>query len=352
MSPYAPFKPHNTAVTKRPTIVDVARRAGVSTAVVSYALNGRPGVSAETRERVLRIAAECGWRPSAAARSLRAGPRSIGLVLPSGGGSFAGEDGLLQFVGGLQSVLAGRRIRALLHLADDEEDAVDVCAQWWAAREVFAVVVPDVQHDDQRIRRLRALGIPVVGLEGPHTGACGATPTVWSDDAAAFGNLAEYLLSLGHRQLARVVGRPELAVSAVRERAFDAVAGRAGVAVQTVVVAPTVEAGAAATRRLLQSPQRPSAIVYDDDVMAISALDVARRLDIDVPWELSVVAGADSVRCRLVTPSLTALARDVEGYGHAAGRQLLSILDGTVVEHRQVATATLTVRGSTAPAAP
>ena len=348
---------------KRPTIVDVARRAGVSTAVVSYALNGRPGVSAETRERVLRIAAECGWRPSAAARSLRAGPRSIGLVLPAGGGSFAGEDGLLQFVGGLQSVLAGRRIRALLHLADGDEDAVDVCAQWWAAREVFAVVIPDVQRDDRRVHRLRGLGIPVVGLEGPHTGGPTATPMVWSDDAAAFGKLAEYLLSLGHRRIARVVGRPELAVSAVRQQAFDDVASRIRVQVRTVVVATTAQGGAmveaeaavegavAVTRQLLQSPGRPSVIVYDEDAMAISALDLARRLGLDVPRELSVVAGADSLRCRLVTPSLTALARDFEQYGQAAGQQLLGILAGAVVEHRQVATATLIVRDSTGPAA-
>jgi DNA-binding LacI/PurR family transcriptional regulator len=382
-------------VAKRPTIVDVARRAGVSTAVVSYALNGRPGVSAETRERVLRIAAECGWRPSAAARSLRAGPRSIGLVLPAGGGSFAGEDGLLQFVGGLQAILSSRRIRALLHLADNPSDAVEVCAQWWAEREVFAVVIPDVQQDDDRLRRLTALGIPVVGLEGPHgdppadggpagdhsaargptgdhsagggavrdgglvdphSGPPGSAPTlitpmVWSDDAVAFGNLAVYLLSLGHRRIARVIGRPELAVSAVRERAFNAAAERAGAVVENVLVAATVEAGAAATRRLLQALDRPTVIVYDDDAMAISALDVARRLDIDVPWELSVVAGADSVRCRLVTPSLTALARDIEEYGHAAGEQLLAILDGVPAGHRQVATAVLTVRGSTAPAA-
>lgn len=301
-------------------------------------------------------------------------------MLPAGGGSFAGEDGLLQFVGGLQAILSSRRIRALLHLADSPIDAVEVCAQWWAEREVFAVVIPDVQQDDDRLRRLSALGIPVVGLEGPHgdppaggggpardhasgggaaldgAGPPGSvprliTPMVWSDDAVAFGNLAEYLLSLGHRRIARVIGRPELAVSAVRERAFNAAAERAGAVVENVVVAATVEAGAAATRRLLQVLDRPTVIVYDDDAMAISALDVARRLDIDVPWELSVVAGADSVRCRLVTPSLTALARDIEEYGHAAGEQLLAILDGVPAGHRQVATAVLTVRGSTAPAA-
>jgi hypothetical protein len=123
-------------MTKRQTIVDVAKLAGVSTAVVSYALNGRPGVSDETRKRVLQVAAECGWRPSSAARSLRTGPTSIGLVLPARGGTFGGEDDLLQFVGGLQAVLSGHRVRALLHLAEDHEAAIQVCTDWWAEREV------------------------------------------------------------------------------------------------------------------------------------------------------------------------------------------------------------------------
>lgn len=332
---------------KRPTIVDVARGAGVSIAVVSYALNGRPGVSEETRARVLRVAEEYGWRPNAAARSMRAGPKCVGLVLPAGGGTFAGEDRLLQFVTGLQTALAARRVGTLVHIADDAEAAAEACARWWAEQQVYAVVLPDVRQDDLRIHRLAELGIPAVGLDGPTT-----TPTamVWADDGPAFANLADYLLSLGHRRMARVTGRPELAVTRVREEAFTAAARRGGATVENVAVSAGAGLGAVATRRLLQAADRPTAIVFDDDEMAISALDVARRLDIDVPWELSIVAGADSSRCRLAIPSLTALTRNLRDYGGATGALLLDLLDGRPATHRRLDPPALTVRGSTAPA--
>jgi DNA-binding LacI/PurR family transcriptional regulator len=334
-------------VDKRPTIADIARAAQVSIAVVSYTLNGRSGVSAQTRERVLRVAAEQGWRPSVAARSLRSGPQSIGLVLPVGGGSLAGEDRLLQFVTGLQATLSRRRIRALLHVANDHDSAVEVCAEWWAERQVFAVVIPDVQLRDSRIERLTGLGVPVVGLDGPQTPG---TAMVSADEAAAHRGLAEYLLSLGHRRLARVTGWPEFAATRARNEAFTAAATRGGATLRSHAVAPTVEAGAAETMRLLQSADRPSAIVYDDDAMAIAALDVARRLDVDVPWELSIVTGADSSRCRLSTPSLTALASRPQDYGHAAAELLLEILAAAPLGHRHLPAPALTVRGSTAPA--
>jgi len=77
---------------------------------------------------------------------------------------------------------------------------------------------------------------------------------------------------------------------------------------------------------------------------------VARRLNLDVPWDLSVIAGTDSARCRLVVPSLTALTRDLHEYGCATAELLLEILAGRPAGDRRLGTPALVVRGSTAPA--
>jgi DNA-binding LacI/PurR family transcriptional regulator len=334
-------------VTKRPTITDVARAAGVSVAVVSYTLNGRPGVSDGTRDRVLRVAEEYGWRPSAAARSLRSAPRTVGLVLPADGGTFGGEDRLLRFVTALQAEVCASGVGVLLHVADGDDAAVRACRDWWAERQVYAVVVPDVRRDDDRLARLAALGVPAVALDGSPRAA---TPAVWADETAAFAGLGSYLTSLGHRRLARVTAGGHLAAAADREAALVAAAAAAGGTAVTVPVADRAGA-AAATRRLLQDPDRPTAIVYDDDAAATTALDVARRLGVDVPWEVSVVAAVDSSRCGLGTPSVTALSRDHAAYGTAAGRLLLRLLDGREATAEQVPTPALRLRGSTAPAA-
>jgi DNA-binding LacI/PurR family transcriptional regulator len=335
-------------VTKRPTIADVARAAGVSTAVVSYTLNDRPGVSAGTRERVLRVAEEYGWRPSAAARSLRSAPRIAGLVLPGDGGALGGEDRLLRFVTALQAAVRDRGVGVLLHVADDPAAAVRACREWWAERQVYAVVVPEVCRDDVRLAGLAGIGVPAVALDGPPDGPA---PAVWADETAAFGRLAGYLTSLGHRRLGRVTATGDRAAAPAGAAALADVAARAGGEVVTVDVADRAGA-AAATRALLQrGADRPTAIVYDDDAGATTALDVARRCGVEVPWELSVVSALDSARCGLVTPSVTALSRDAAAYGTAAGALLLSLLDSRPTSSRQVPTPVLRLRGSTAPAA-
>jgi DNA-binding LacI/PurR family transcriptional regulator len=337
-------------VTRRPTIADVARAAGVSVAVVSYTLNGRPGVAEGTRERVLRVAEEYGWRPSAAARSLRSVPRAVGLVLPAEGGVpggvLGGEEGLLRFVAALQASVRERGVEVLLHVAADDDATVGACRDWWAERRVSAVILPDVRRDDARLAGLHDLDLPAVGLDGP---ADGGVASVRADEASAFAGLAGHLTALGHRRLARVTAGGGLAVAAAREAALAAAVAGAGGEVATVAVADRAGA-AAATRRLLEAGDRPTAIVLDDDAAATAALDVARRLGVDVPWELSVVSAADSARCGLVTPSLTALSRDGAAYGAAVGALLLDVLDGRPATSRQVPTPILRPRGSTAPA--
>ena len=337
-------------MTKRPTIADVARQAGVSTAVVSYALNGKPGVSEATRQRVLKIADEVGWRPSVAATSLsRSRASAAGLVLAREAGPAGVEHFFMDFMSGLQQILSGRGIALLLQIVDNHSAAVATYRQWWAERRVDAVIVTDVWSNDVRLDVLAGLDIPTVALGDP--AATKGLPSVWTDDAAAFGAAADYLLSLGHRRLARVSDAPQLDNTVVRTNACLASLQRTGGSLEVTATDLSPAEGAAATRRLLQLREPPSAIIYDNDLMAVAGMDVARRMGVEVPWDLSIVAGDNSSLCRLATPSLTALTRDVTGYGATTARALLSLLDGDDPGAQQTPTAELTVRGSTAPPA-
>src|ERR1700760_1749777 len=120
---------------KRPTISDIAQRAGVTKAAVSFALNGRPGVSAVTRERILAIADELGFQPSSAARALTAGQAgAFGLVL-SGPARAAGREwAWLQLVAGVEAELAspaGPAATLLFALAEDAAAEAEQYRQWW-----------------------------------------------------------------------------------------------------------------------------------------------------------------------------------------------------------------------------
>ncbi|KQR17700.1 LacI family transcriptional regulator [Cellulomonas sp. Leaf334] len=329
-------------------MTDVARAAGVSIAVVSYALNGRPGVSAATRERVLRVADEFGWRPSAAARSMRTGPRAIGLVFDRGAaGPVAQATGVLEFVISLQEVLATRNLALVLQLVDGPDAAVTLYGEWWAERRFDVMVVTDVLAEDPRIDALRRLRAPAVIVSAGQSDVDLAAVTL--DDAEAFVRVGRYLLELGHRHVALVSGPKELVRTRERFTALTGVLDAASGVLVHEATGGTAEEAAVATRRLLTGGRAPTAIVYDSDQMAVAALDVARRTGLAVPWDLSVIAGSDSALCRLATPSITTLPSAQRELGTATGEAVLAVLDGDLRARRELQIGGLAVRGSTGP---
>ncbi|MEU3455825.1 LacI family DNA-binding transcriptional regulator [Micromonospora sp. NPDC006766] len=334
---------------KRPTIADVARRAGVSKGAVSYALNGQPGVSEATRHRILTIAAEIGYSPSSAARMLSgATANAVGLALCRPARTLGIEPFFMELISGVEAELSARSYALTLQVVADQEAEVAVYRRWWAERRVDGVLVCDLRTDDRRVPTLEELQLPAVVIGGP--GHTGSLASVWADDAAALAETVEYLVALGHRRIARVGGLPDLLHTQIRDNAFDAVCRRLGLVDATAVWSDyTGEEGARATRRLLSSAQRPTAVLYDNDVMAIAGLSVAQEMGLTVPGDLSIVAWDDSPLCQLVHPPLTALGRDIPAYGAHAARQLLAAIAGEPVTSVQDETARLTPRGSTAP---
>ncbi|TWP51226.1 LacI family transcriptional regulator [Lentzea tibetensis] len=321
---------------KRPTIKDIALRSGVSKGAVSLALNGRPGVSDSTRERVLSVAAALGYRPSSTARAL-SGARAdaVGLVLarPLGAEAF-----FFRLIGGIQAELP---MALLLQVVGDLDEEVELYRRWWAEHRVDGVFLVDLRVDDPRVAVVEELGLPAVVIGG--AGHHGNVASVWADDAKAMTSVVEHLTSLGHRRIARVAGLPSLLHTARRDAAF-----RAAVPSGVIVSADYTDSrGAAATRELLLGAEPPTAIVYDNDVMAVAGVGVAAELGVTVPAELSIVAWDDSPLCRLIHPPLTALSRDTSAFGARAARALLAVLAGASPIDTEDTTPVLVARAST-----
>src|ERR1700759_3898237 len=200
---------------KRPTITDIAQRAGVTKAAVSFALNGQPGVSAATRERILAIAAEVGFQPSSAARALTAGKAgAFGLVIDRPAGTLGIEQFFLQLVSGIQGDLAAHQVMLLFTMTTSAEAEIGLYRQWWAQRRVDGVFVVDLRVDDPRVPALEQLRMPGVGIGSPR--GAGSLPAVWQDDRAAVEVVVGYLAAQGHRRIARVGGHPAYWHSALR----------------------------------------------------------------------------------------------------------------------------------------
>ncbi|WP_327107617.1 LacI family DNA-binding transcriptional regulator [Nonomuraea glycinis] len=334
---------------KRPTIADIARQAGVSKVAVSYALNDRPGVSPARRAAIKAIAEEIGWRPNSAARALNgAQARTVGLTLCRPARILGVEPFFMELISGIETELSTRSYALMLQVVTSPEQEMEIYDRWWGEGRVDGAFLVDLRFADPRVSALKELGLPAVVIG--HPAAAGSLTPVWSDEAVPVRETVEYLAALGHRGIARVAGLPDLVHTVLRDQAFTAACQDLGLDRHTIMHTDyTGEEGARATRRLVSSPTRPTAIVYDNDIMAVAGMSAAHEMRLDVPGDLSIVAWDDSPLSQVVRPALSALTRDIPAYGVHAARTLLSLIDGEEVAGVEDQAARLLPRGSTAP---
>ncbi|WP_102193399.1 LacI family DNA-binding transcriptional regulator [Microbacterium aurantiacum] len=333
---------------KRVTITDIARLAGVSPGAVSFALNGRPGVSEQTRQRILEIAEQHQWLPSSAARALvgsRAGV--IGFAVNRSAGTLGAEAFFTDLIAGVQSALATNRIAMQMVLVASLEEEVATYRRWRSANQVDGVIVIDPRDDDPRLTVLRDLDLPAVVI-GSHASDDAHPATIWLDDSQVAHALFDYLAALGHRSIVYVAGPAEFQHTRMRTEVLVGQKDR-GVTGEVIATDFSPSEAANAMRRLLSRRERPSAVVFDNDVMAIAGLRVAQEMRVSVPGDLSIASFDDSVVAGLVHPSITCITRDTFGLGADAADFLLEQIDSVeILPDRVGPLPGLTVRESTA----
>src|SRR4051794_2358250 len=214
---------------RRPTIADVARRAGVSAAAVSFAVNDRPGVSPQTRTRILAAARELGWRPSASARALtEARTRAIGLVLARDAAQLEVDAFFVRFLSGIERALSAADYALLLQLVPGGATAALPAYQRLAAAgRVDGFLLTDVEVNDPRFDLLESAGVPVVLAGRPGAGDC---PFPWLETRHDEGMAApvRHLVELGHHSIAFLGGRAEFEHVQVRRGSWRATLAAAG----------------------------------------------------------------------------------------------------------------------------
>jgi LacI family repressor for deo operon, udp, cdd, tsx, nupC, and nupG len=328
----------------RPTIDDVARRAGVSPAAVSFAVNGRPGVGAETRDRILRAAGELGWHPNAPARALGgARARAIGLVLARDPAELEADAFFVRFLSGLERTLAPRDHALLLQLTGEVDPGV--YARLAATGRVDAVVLTDIERDDPRYAVCEAAGLPAVvaGHPGP------ACPFPWIETRHGDGMAAaaRHLAELGHERIGFLGARRSLDYVQVRLARWRAALRDAGRAPGPVVCARAGEPPAATAARMLASDV--TAVAATSDRLALALARKARADGRRVPEDLSILGFDDSALAALAAPPLTSVRVDYAEFGAAAATALLGLIEGATAVPAPLSEPELVLRASTAP---
>ena len=338
---------------KRATLVDIARQLGVSKAAVSFALNNRPGVSPELRERVMRVAAELRYRPNSAALALGSSRvEVIGLVINRPARTLGTEAFFPELMAGIQAGLSETHTGLQTLVVSSLGEELSAYEAWRGAHRVDGVVVVDPRRDDERVALLSELGLPAVQI-GSHPSSAADIPSVWIDDHAVATDLFSMLFEQGHRRIAHVMGRLDFEHTELRRQALHACSHRfPGAVPQSVETDYSAEQAARATADLIEGSARPTAIVYDNDVMALAGLRAAQERGVRVPEQISIASFDDSIAMTLVRPSITALTRDTFALGELAARTLMRRIDADEpVPSVPAVPPLLSVRESTAPPA-
>ncbi|MCI1219156.1 MAG: LacI family transcriptional regulator [Bifidobacterium sp.] len=339
------------AAKMRVTISDVAKASGVSNSAVSYALNGKPGVSKATRDRVLDVAAQMGWRPNSAAKALsNDATHSVGLVLTYDTTVLSVESFTTELIAGLTSELEKEGYSLLIRSSRNQQYELGVIKEWIASGAVDAMLVLNVELDDPRITLLKQdARMPVVALCDPSM--AGGLPALYDNEQDAAHLIVDYLNELGHIRIARVAGPERLGHTFIRDNAFMEEAAALNMTYSCFHADYSPEQGRRCTERLLSLPHPPTAIVYDNDVMALAALTAAKDMGITVHDQLSIVSWDDSFMCEVSVPSITARRRSVVSQGQHVARMLLDLIAGRHVDSIQETDNELVFRDSSGPLA-
>jgi LacI family repressor for deo operon, udp, cdd, tsx, nupC, and nupG len=309
------------------TIIDVARVAGVSKAAVSFALNNRPGVAADTRERILAVARELGWTPSLRGRALSVSRSlAVGLVIARTPETLGADPFFGSFISGIESVLSERGYALMLQVVGDEQGEHESYRQLAANGRVDGVFLTDMRVDDLRPQLLADLGLPTVVIgPDPENGPWSA---VGIDDRPGITAAVQHLVALGHQNIAHVSGPTEFVHSLSRRTAWASALLDAGLPAGPCITADlSAQGGALATGALLDLEEPPTAVVYANDLMAIAGMSTAIGRGIEVPGQLSVTGFDDAPLSAYIQPALTTVRTDVVGWGNAAAKRLLAIVD-------------------------
>lgn len=324
------------------TIRDVARRAQVSIASVSRALNGLGNVRQETRERVIAAAAELGYVPHAGARSLSlARAHAVGVVLPDLHGEFFSE-----FVRGMDREASRRGYVLLLsNIHDESEQAANALRAMRGRVDGLIVMAPHLSAD--MLQSALPPTLPSLFINGPEE--IDDRPTIRLDNVGAMEAMIAHLAAGGRSRIVHIAG-PEGNVDA-RERVegYRAAMARHVPGVEPVVLAGdfSEEAGEAAARTIIDNAIPCDAVFAANDMMAIACLQALQNAGVDVPGTIAV-AGFDDVPLARYLRLTTVRVRIAE-MGARAIERLIDILEGGPADERAERHGTeLVVRGTTA----
>ena len=292
---------------KKITSIEVAERAGVSQSTVSRVFSqNSPNVAESTRDRVLQAARELGYRPNVIARMMSTRQTNIiGIVMANITSPFYPYV-LEKFLQKLQAL--DRQV--LLFTAAPEQDVDDILPLA-LQHQVDALIITSATLSSEMVEECARQGTPVILFNRYVTGA--NVSAVCTDNEGGARLVANFLLDRGHQRFGYIAGPQNTSTNNDRQRGYsDRLCERGVTDVQIEQAEYTYESGYGAAKHLLRSANPPDAIFCGNDIMALGAMDAARSLNINVPFQVSIVGFDDIPMASWSAYNLTTVSQEVD----------------------------------------
>lgn len=308
----------------RPTISDIARRAGVSKATVSRVLNNRPDVDKSTREKITLIIDELNYSPSVFAKSLSTGRKNlIGLMVPSLSTYFGQE-----IVRGVAAGLEDTQFEMVLNTAGLSGDHKDLLSKVFRSDLVDGLIVLlpryDVLEFIEKILHIPVLAIDYIGIES-------GLPSISVTNKKAVYEITNYLINLGHRKIGFITGLMDLGSSKERLDGFISAMCSANLVINEHFVGHgdfSRLSGAMVFCDWLKSKELPTAVIASNDEMAFGVMEAANKNGIKVPEQLSIIGFDDVYEAKFTNPPLTTVKQPFFEMGKRSVDGIIKLIEG------------------------
>lgn len=309
------------------SIKDIAKECGVSVATVSKALNGHSDISQATKEKVRQTAERMGYMPNSAARALKTNRTyNLGVLFVDEANSGLTHEFFAAVLDSFKRSAEshGYDITFINHnIGRGRASYLEHCRY----RGVDGVIAACIQFDDPEIVELARSNLPFVTVDHVFNNRS----AVMSDNVEGIQGLVDHLCALGHEHIAYIHGETHSSVTEKRLASFYRACAAHGIRVPDDYVQDSAyrdpKGASAATCRLLELPQRPTAILYPDDFSAVGGIQTIREYGLLVPRDITIAGYDGNLLSQLMAPKLTTWRQDTEAMGRAAAELLIEQIE-------------------------
>lgn len=311
---------------KNVSIKDVAKKAGVSISTVSRALNKYEDISQSTRKKIIKVAAELGYRPNIIAKSLGANKNYRIAILVE---DYIPEDyATYEIFMAFRSAMALQNYETILLSTSTDIQKNENLSQIFQNKQVDGLFLLGLKMTDEYFKQLEKFKYPCVLYDiSIENSLCGC---VGVDNVKGAYKAVEHLIEHGHKKIAFINGHEDAQVSYERLDGYYLAMAKHGLLIDKELIASgnfTIQGGKQAAMDLLEKNKGITAIFCASDLMACGAMQGIEELGLKVPDDIAIVGFDDINICDLVTPKLTTIRQDRDKIGKLAAMQLIEIIN-------------------------